>query len=411
MFRLRPTTVYLTLQAALALCLTMIFTVAAVYRVQTVGMNPLQLVLVGTALEIACFLFEVPTGVVADVFSRRLSIIIGVFLLGAASILEGSIGLFGAILLAQVVWGFGYTFTSGATEAWIADEVGEAAVEQVFLRGVQVGQLGALLGTGIGVALASIQLNLPIIVGGGLIVLIGLFLVVTMPENGFKPAPREDRTTWHTMGATLREGVRSVRGRPLLITLLAISAVAGMASEGFDRLWQNHLLVNFSFPSLGGLDPVVWFGIINAGAMLISIVAVEVVNRRLKGRPHNAAVRALFAMYLLLSVSVVLFGLAQQFGLALAAFWASTTLRRTSGPLYTAWLNRNIPSQVRATVISMSSQSDALGQIVGGPLIGLLATGVSLRAAMIVTGLSLAPVLLLFGRKGTLSGEELALSQ
>ena len=54
---------------------------------------------------------------------------------------------------------------------------------------------------------------------------------------------------------------------------------------------------------------------------------------------------------------------------------------------------------------------DALGQIAGGPLIGLLATGVSLRAALIVTGLSLAPILLLFGRKGTLSSEELALSQ
>ncbi|HBJ31140.1 MAG TPA: MFS transporter, partial [Dehalococcoidia bacterium] len=89
-------------------------TMAAVYRITEAGLNPLELILVGTALEAAVFLFEIPTGVVADVFSRRLSLIIGFALIGAGIMLEGAFPLFGTILLAQAVWGVGYTFTSGA---------------------------------------------------------------------------------------------------------------------------------------------------------------------------------------------------------------------------------------------------------------------------------------------------------
>ena len=102
----------------------LVFTVNLIYQVQVAHLNPLQLVLVGTVLEGTSFLFEVPTGIVADVYSRRLSIIIGTFLLGVGLALQGVVPSFGVILLAQVIWGIGYTFTSGATEAWLTDEIG-----------------------------------------------------------------------------------------------------------------------------------------------------------------------------------------------------------------------------------------------------------------------------------------------
>src|SRR6476646_10698118 len=101
------------MEGGLAFGTTLIFTVTALYRLQTVGLDPLQLVLVGTVLEGSCFLFEVPTGVVADTFRRRLSVLIGVALLGGGEILEGSIPAYWAVLLAQVIAGLGYTFLSG----------------------------------------------------------------------------------------------------------------------------------------------------------------------------------------------------------------------------------------------------------------------------------------------------------
>ncbi len=103
----------------------MVFTASAVYQVTVAELTPLQLVLVGTALELTVFVFEIPTGVVADVFSRKLSIVVGFLLIGTGFSLEGSFPIFAIILLGQLVWGIGYTFTSGATQAWISDEIGE----------------------------------------------------------------------------------------------------------------------------------------------------------------------------------------------------------------------------------------------------------------------------------------------
>ena len=98
---------------------------------------------------------------------------------------------FAAIMLCQVIWGVGITFVSGATDAWLADEVGEAVAARLYLRGTQASQLGALIGTGASVALGSIRLNLPIVLGGALIVGLGVFLAFAMPERGFRPAPQD----------------------------------------------------------------------------------------------------------------------------------------------------------------------------------------------------------------------------
>ena len=72
--------------------------------------------------------------------------------------------------------------------------------------------------------------------------------------------------------------------------------------------------------------------------------------------------------------------------------------RRNSEPLYAAWLNKGLKSEIRATVLSMRGQIDAIGQIVGGPIIGLVATTLSLRAAMVGVSLLLAPTTWLYGR-------------
>src|SRR5262245_65619797 len=109
--------------AASAIFLNMIYPIVAIYYVQVVGMNPLQLVLVGTVLQITAFLFEVPTGIVADVYSRRLSVIVGELLIGLCFVIEGTVPMFAAILLAEIVRGVGGTFISGALSAWITDEI------------------------------------------------------------------------------------------------------------------------------------------------------------------------------------------------------------------------------------------------------------------------------------------------
>ena len=131
----------------------------------------------------------------------------------------------------------GYTFISGALQAWIADEVGERDLGRVYLRGEQADYLGSLVGVLASALLATIPLKAPLLLGGALTVALGATRVFLMRERNFSRAPRELRSSWIRMGATASGGVWLVRGRPVLLILLAVAVFFGMSGEGFDRLW------------------------------------------------------------------------------------------------------------------------------------------------------------------------------
>jgi len=399
MKRFNPTTIFYILDGVMSLASAIMFTTLAVYYVTRVGMNPLQLVLVGTVLELTVLLFEIPTGVVADTYSRRLSVIIGVFILGVAWTIEGALPLFMAVIVAEIIRGVGETFLSGATGAWLADEVGEEHVGRVYIRSGQIGRIMGLLGAIIGVGLASIALNLPVLVGGGLYLLLGVFLVLAMPEQGFTPAPRGERSSFGAMADTFRSGARVVRRSQTLTLLLVVGIFAGIASEGFDRLWEAHLLANFRFPTLGEFEPVVWFGIISVTVNIVTFIVTEFVRRRFEAisKVRTATAQTLLLLNALSVISIVVFGLAGNFALAFGALVVKAIFGSLAGPLYNAWLVQNIDPKVRATALSMISQTDALGQTLGGPGVGAIGT-YSLRAAMVVAGLLFSPAMLLYAR-------------
>jgi MFS transporter, DHA3 family, tetracycline resistance protein len=401
--------VYLFSEFTVAWLLWMIFTVDAVYQVSTVGLNALQLVLVGTTLEVSAFLFEVPTGVIADVYSRRLSIIIGLFVLGLGFAIEGSFPFFVPILLAQVICGLGYTFTSGATEAWIADEIGEERAGKAFLRASQVGTIGSLIGIGVGTLIGTLGVRIPIVLGGVLLLGVGLVLIVIMPETGFKPAPRENRNTFQSMAHTFKGGLRLVRGKPALINILTIGLILGLYSEGFDRLWTPHLLNDITLPAIGSLQPVVWFGLIRAVSMVLGIGVTEIAQRRIDTNKHGPVARGMLILITGMVAGLLVFALTGNFVIALIAFWGFSALRRTTGPLYTAWVNQHTESSVRATVISMSSQIDALGQILGGPIVGAIGLALGIPVALTICAVILATALPLLIRTIRLDRREEAL--
>jgi DHA3 family tetracycline resistance protein-like MFS transporter len=388
--------IYLVYEGTSAFLMTMIFTASMIYQVTLVGLTPLQLVLVGTTLEASAFLFEIPTGVVADVYSRRLSVIIGVFLTGLAFIIEGSFPLFWVIVLAQVIWALGYTFTSGATQAWISDEISEAAAGKAFLRANQVANSTALVGIGAGMLLGSLKINLPIQLGGVGMLLLGCFLAWRMPETGFKPADFTDRGTWEKLRSTFVDGVEMVRRRPALLTILGIGLIYGLYSEGFDRLWTKHILDSFSLPLAEKVQPVVWLGLLRAVSLMAAIGATEIVERKVDTTSQQSIGRSLFWISLLLTAALFSFALAPSLGLAMLFYLLIYVSRNVISPLYTAWVNQRLDSHVRATVISMSSQVDAIGQVAGGPVVGLIGNMISVRAALLASSLILAPVLGLY---------------
>ncbi len=389
---------YLLLEGAASLFLSLTYAVNLVYQVQVAHLNPLQLVLIGTALEGTCLILQVPTGIFADVVSRRRSILLGILFLGLGGLLQGMFALFTTILISSIVAGIGFCFLGGAEEAWIAGEVGEARVADVFLRGAQVGQACSLAGVLLGTGLALVRLDLPLLVGGALLVALAAVLVLVMPERHFSPAHGVERASWQALTGTLRQSTRLVRHSPLLLTIVVVALFGGMSSEGFDRLNVAHFLRDFTVPPLGPLGPVAWFGSMKVVAALLGLLAVEVARRRIAYDSPTAVARGLLALDALLVISMVAFGLAGGFALALITYLAVSVLRNTINPLYTAWLTRSAPAEVRATVVSMSGQMDALGQVAAGPVVGVVGLLGSLRAALVMAGLLLSPAVLLYAR-------------
>jgi DHA3 family tetracycline resistance protein-like MFS transporter len=376
------------------------YVLVAVYLVTEVGLSPLQLVLVGTVMEVAVFLFEVPTGVVADTYGRKLSLIVSFVIQGAAWMLVGAVPSFWVILLAWALWGFGETFMSGAYEAWITDEVGADRVGPILLRGTRISYLGALAGLGLGVAIAAYDLRLAIVLGGAVVVAAGLACIVVMPETGFQPRPREvGRPPVRELAATARDGARFARGRPLVLLLLSVGLFVGASSESFDRLWEAHFIRDIGLPALGSLEPIWWFGLFGAGMLLAGLVASTVMIRRFERASNPALARTLFVLTFVEVVGFIAFGLARGIALAVTALLVTQLARSLVRPVYMTWLNQQITdSSVRATVISIAGQADAVGEAGGGPLLGAVGNAFGIRAALVAGGAVLSPALLLYGR-------------
>ena len=376
----------------------MVVATNSLYEATVAGLSPLQLVLIGTMLEISTFVFEVPTGIVADIYSRRLSIIIGYLLIGLGFLIEGFFPAFLPILLAQAVWGLGYTFTSGAKQAWITDEIGEENANRLFLRAARLGAFAWLFVLGVTLLIGAHHLAIPIRVGAIGLVLTGVVLAFIMPETGFRPTPQEDRNTWQHMWYVLDQGVRELRVHPRLINIVFIGLFYGLYSEGFDRLSVKLLLDNFRLPVFFGSNQLSFFIMLEAIGAVLYLFVVRFVEKRLDTNTPRAIGRAMLLVTALITVTMLTFALAPSLLLAVIAMTAVGLLRGVSGPLQTTWINQKLDSRVRATIHSIFGQVDAIGQTMGGPAVGLVANLFSVRLAVSISSLLLSPALVFIQR-------------
>jgi DHA3 family tetracycline resistance protein-like MFS transporter len=335
-----------------------------------------------------------------------LSIIIGYFLMGLGFLIEGLFPLFLPIVIAQVVWGLGYTFTSGATQAWISDEVGEEKANKLFMRATQVGLVASLFGMGLATWVGANNVALPIQLGAVGVILIGVVLIFIMPETGFHPTPKEDRNNWQHMWYTFHQGLNAVKARPRLISILGVGLFYGLYSEGFDRLWVKHLLDTFDIPVIFGNNQVAFFAALRIAGSILTIFAVRFVEKRVDSGNAHAIGRAMLIVTGGIAIAMIGFAISPLLPLALMLYLVIDVLRDVHGPLNTAWVNQKLDSNVRATVHSMTGQVDAFGQIAGGPSVALVARFASVIAAIATSGFLLLPAMFLVGKANKIPLEE-----
>ncbi|MGE6487198.1 MFS transporter [Paenisporosarcina sp. NPDC076898] len=379
---------YYTVTSSRSFFIQMVFTLNAIYYVTQAELNALQLVLIGTIMEVSVLLFEMPTGLFADHYGRKKSLAFGTLVLGLAHVLEGSTPEFWAIAVASAMWGIGWTFISGAEQAWIADELDAKNLEKTFLRGSQFSSLARFAAILTSVAIAAIwSVQTAIIIAGIMLIMLAVWAFIKLPETKFVKVTREKGISGiaHMM-TSIKAGVSQIRGNTVLVSIAMVTLFWGLASEGFDRLYGAHFIVDYQ---LSESESVYWFGTFYAVAFLLNIVALRFVERHVKGR----YAQVLMNTNTILMATMIAFAWTGHFWVAVAMYWVTSALRNVNYPLMSIITNERIESKGRATTLSMFGQLDAFGQIAGGPLVGMLALYTSIIGGITSSALLILPVL------------------
>ena len=332
--RLPAYVVWLVYSAAWGFVGTLSWTTAAVYFIRDADMSALELILAGTALEVAYFLFEVPTGVVADLYSRRLSIVIACpGLWGWRLALTGAIASVPVILAGDGPGGAsaGRSAAVPNTPGWPTRSGLKAPLGDAYQRGPRSSGSAGLVGSLPLRDSRSLDLGLPFPSSPAAY---GRRPRGFWPSQCRRPGFVRPTRAEHTPRSRQRGHAgtcpvpRVVRIHHVLILIVGIAFVEGAWSEGFDRLKELHLLDNVGLPDIGDLDNLVWFGILQAGGLLLSILVAAPLLSRLENLDLARPARPLFALYALLIVVALLFALAYSLWPAIAAFWSTMVVRQ-----------------------------------------------------------------------------------
>lgn len=373
-----PGRLYLLLAGADRFALAAFWLAATVRWTTELELTAFQLVLIGTLMEASVLVAEVPTGVIADVVSRKWSVVISQIGMGLALVVAGLGDTVGVLIASQIAWGVSWTFVSGADVAWLADELDDGGrVDRLILRAAGIRELG-----GIGGALAAIgvgslvALDVVMVASGFLLVVIGLGLAVAMTERGFEPTRS---APFRSFVATLRAGASLTAGSSMLRMLVVASLTVGLGSEVLDRL-DVRRMEDVGLPE--GVDPVVLVGTMG----LVGALASYLLLRWIESGAGSGSVDGWFPILATVAAgAIVVAAVVPVLVVVVVAFIVQRVCRRGLEPIETAWANRAAQSEVRATVLSFVGQATSLGEISGGVALGLLAEAAGLPSALLVS--------------------------
>jgi MFS family permease len=381
----RVANAYLQYSFVDSLCFRGYWLLLSVYLVVVADLSPFQLVFLGTAMELSVMVSEIPTGVMADTISRKWSVVVSFVLTGGAMIVMGFVTAFPALVAAQVVWGIGITFASGADVAWATDELNDPAqTDRLLTRSGRWRQLGAALGMIAGGLLAwATSLATAIVVTGVGSIAIAVFVTIVFTEHHFTPT-REDR--FAEARAIFRRGIALTRSDRQILLVFAATVLVNSGAEAFDRL-ADRRLIDLGFPT--DPDPIVWFTLLGIATLTIGWIALRVVEERVHG---EGAARHLYiagcaggviGLLLLAHAPDDTVGIV---GVLFVSGIAWTVIRSVS----VIWVNRRATSDVRATLQSFLTQVESTGEIIGGITLGIVAQAGSITVALTCSAALLA---------------------
>ena len=361
----------------------------SVFWIVELDLSPTRLILLGVVLEGTVLLSETPTGVVADVLSRRKSLIIAQVLMGVSFIWAFASTNFWVILPAQALVGFGWTFRSGADTAWVTDELkgaGETSdddLERLLLQRHRWGMIVSLVVGPITIALGwwqSVQW-VGIALGLAYIAIAG-WMALVMTEEHFTPGRERDAG----FVETFRGGIAAVRSRPRLRVLVLVILLVYLGSEVFDRLGYVHFLEGAGVRDLDQTgESLLALGVLFFIAALGGIVVNRGAERYLEG--GKGVVRLAVGLLAVACVGGLIASATSAVAVIGLGYLLQDSVREALWPVMEGWANRDAPTEVRATVHSLMGQTTSIGEIGGGLVLGAVAEATSIPLAMAIGAL------------------------
>lgn len=350
------------------------------------GLDLAQVFLVGAVATSAIVLFEVPTGAVADARGRRLSLLLSAALSVLSTLLyllAGHVGGMGLFCFGAVVQGLGTSFFSGAAEAWLVDEVERAghreALAAVLARAQLVTGGTTCLGSLAGGLLAEMGLAVPYLVRAALLAGLYLFVLRVMEEPGFSPRPLAAGECVGELNVLARSSLAIGLGQAEVRALL----LAGFLWYGF-LAWAFHAWQPWLLELLARNAPWV-VGVVSTLVTLATLAGNALVDRLARRGTEDH--RPLLLAMGLQCVGAIGLGLATSFASVLALLLLVSAASGMVGPLKQALLHHHVPSEQRATVLSLDSLFGNGGAVVGQAALGVWARDRGIPQAYLVGGL------------------------
>jgi MFS family permease len=394
---------YYVIAAVYTLSASVIWGINTIFLLRVGGLTLFDVFLANAVFTGSMALFELPTGIVADTRGRRFSFLCSVTILFFGTLLYVAIPTLGGGLLAfcgaSVLLGFGYTFYSGAVEAWVVDALTasgyDGPLERVLARGGIVTSAAMLAGTVAGGILADRHLVIPYLVRCSLLLIALVVALVTMREIGFTVRPLVLRELPRQMARVGKDGIRFGWNMPRARFVILAGAIPAIFLEWGYHAWQPYFL------ELLGMDSMWVLGLIAAAISVAMMLGNWLVERltRFCGRRTTILLGAA-AVY---SVAAIGVGLATSFPVAVGLYLVGMISAGVSQPVRAAYLNLVAPTEHRATVLSLSSLIASGGSMGGQAGLGWLSSRFSLAGGYIAGGIvtiAALPVLLAIRRLG-----------
>ena len=358
------------------------------------GLDIFQVMLTNAAFTAGMVVFEIPTGVVADTLGRRVSLILCVGTLLVATLLYVATAWFHwgfwPFMGTSVLLGLGYTFYTGAVDAWLVDALKSTGftepMEGVFAKGQMMFGAAMLAGTLSGGLLGQIDLALPYVVRAATFLPLLLLAWLGMTEIGYTPRELE----WRRVPAELRrvfvEGMRfGLHHRVVRPVMLASLVNMSFMIFGFYS-WQRYFL------DLLGRD-LVWVSGLIAALLSLSMILgnalVRPLSRVIRTRTGLLAMSTAVQAVAVVACGVIgLYDVPIRFFVVVALYLVYGVALGTMGPVKQGYLNAHIPSAQRATIISLDALFADAGGVAGQSGWGYLAKMRSIGEAWMFSGMT-----------------------